>query len=73
MACRDAKCSVCTSGKVLCLALPRLTCLLSLMHAVGAFSFGSIALHGVDVLKWAVLWALVFILVAPREEFRARV
>jgi uncharacterized protein len=49
-----------------------ITCLLAVMRAVGVFSFGSVALHGADVLKWAVLWALVFILVALREEFRAR-
>jgi len=54
------------------LGFASITCLLSLMRAIGVFSFGSIALHGVDVLKWAILWALVFILVALREEFRAR-
>jgi hypothetical protein len=31
-----------------------------------------IALHGGDIWKWAGIYALVFILVALREEFRAR-
>ena len=42
------------------------------MRAVGVFHFDSIALHGFDIWKWAIAWALVFILVALREEFRAR-
>jgi uncharacterized protein len=54
------------------LGFASITCLVSVMRAVGVFSFGSIALHGADVLKWAIVWALVFILVALREEFRAR-
>jgi membrane protease YdiL (CAAX protease family) len=29
-------------------------------------------LHGADVFKWATIYALVFILVALKEEFRAR-
>jgi uncharacterized protein len=54
------------------LGFASITCLLAVMRAVGVFSFGSIALHGTDVFKWAILWALVFVLVAVREEFRAR-
>jgi hypothetical protein len=46
--------------------------LLVAMRAVGVFHFGSVALHGADVWKWAAVYALVFILVALREEFRAR-
>jgi len=49
-----------------------ITSLLVAMRLVGAFYFGTIALHGVDVWKWAAVYALVFILVALREEFRAR-
>ena len=49
-----------------------ITSLLVAMHLAGVFYFGTIALHGMDVWKWAVVYALVFILVALREEFRAR-
>lgn len=46
--------------------------LLVAMRVVGVFHFESIALHGADVWKWAISYTLVFILVALREEFRAR-
>jgi hypothetical protein len=46
--------------------------LLVAMRVVGVFYFGSVALHGADIWKWAIGYALVFILVALREEFRAR-
>ena len=49
-----------------------ITGLLVAMRVVGVFYFGSIALHGADIGKWAIAYALVFILVALREEFRAR-
>ena len=54
------------------LGFASITGLLGAMRAVGVFYFGSIALHGVDVWKWATIYAFVFILVALREEFRAR-
>jgi uncharacterized protein len=46
--------------------------LLVVMRIFGVFHFEGIALHGFDVGKWAIAWGLVFILVALREEFRAR-
>lgn len=49
-----------------------ITALLVGMRVAGVFYFGSIALHGADIGKWAILYALVFLLVALREEFRAR-
>ena len=54
------------------LGFASISCLLAVMRAVGVFSFGSIALHGSAVWKWAIIWGLVFVLVALREEFRAR-
>ena len=48
------------------------TSLLVAMRLAGVFYFGTIALHGGDIWKWASIYALVFILVALREEFRAR-
>jgi membrane protease YdiL (CAAX protease family) len=54
------------------LGFASITGLLIAMRVAGVFYFGSIALHGGDVWKWAIVYALVFILVALREEFRAR-
>lgn len=54
------------------LGFASITGLLVAMRAAGVFYFGSIALHGADIGKWAIVYALVFTLVALREEFRAR-
>jgi membrane protease YdiL (CAAX protease family) len=54
------------------LGFASITGLLVAMRAAGVFYFGGIALHGADVWKWATIYALVFMLVALREEFRAR-
>src|SRR5450631_1131382 len=54
------------------LGFASITGLLVAMRVVGVFHFGSIALHGTDIWKWAIVYALVFILVALLEEFRAR-
>jgi len=56
-----------------CLAgFAAITGLLVLLRACGAFAFGGVALHGAGILLWAVIYALVFVLVAVREEFRNR-
>jgi len=49
-----------------------LSVLLLIMRAAGVFHFGGLALHGADIAKWAAIYAFVFLLVALREEFRAR-
>jgi len=49
-----------------------LTALLLAMRLSGVFYFGAVALLGADIWKWAAVYALVFMLVAVREEFRAR-
>jgi membrane protease YdiL (CAAX protease family) len=54
------------------LGFASITGLLLAMRVAGVFYFGGIALHGADIWKWAIVYALVFILVALREEFRAR-
>ncbi len=54
------------------LGFTSITALLVVMRLVGVFHFGTIALHGTDIWKWGTIYALVFILVALREEFRAR-
>jgi uncharacterized protein len=54
------------------LGFASVTGLLVAMQAVGVFYFGSMALHRTDIWKWAMVYTLVFILVALREEFSAR-
>ena len=49
-----------------------ITVTLLAMWALGVVRFEGIALHGADVWKWALVYALVFLLIALREEFRAR-
>ena len=54
------------------LGFASITTLLCAMHIVGVFYFGGIALHGAAIWTWAIAYVLVFVLVALREEFRAR-
>jgi membrane protease YdiL (CAAX protease family) len=42
------------------------------LRAFGLYHFPGVALHGSAVWKWGVGWALLFLLVGLREEFRAR-
>jgi len=49
-----------------------ITVLLVAMRLAGVFHITGRALSGTDVLLWAAVYALVFFLVAEREEFRAR-
>jgi uncharacterized protein len=49
-----------------------ITILLVGLYACRVFWFGGMALHGVNIFKWAALWAVVFLLVALREEWRSR-
>ena len=46
--------------------------LLALLHGLHAFSFGHLALHGVRIVKFAVFWAAMFLLVGLFEEFLLR-
>ncbi|HMF90537.1 MAG TPA: CPBP family intramembrane glutamic endopeptidase [Candidatus Angelobacter sp.] len=49
-----------------------LTALLLVMRALGVFYFGTIALHGADVIRFALLWGAVFLLVGLVEEYVTR-
>jgi uncharacterized protein len=46
--------------------------LIALIAAFGGYSFGSLAQHGGAIVKWAVIWAVFFIVVALFEEFLFR-
>jgi uncharacterized protein len=52
--------------------LASLTVLLMALRGAHAFYFGTIALHGVRVLKFAAFWAGFFLIVAFYEEFFTR-
>jgi membrane protease YdiL (CAAX protease family) len=49
-----------------------ITFLLVLMRLAGVFRFGSLALHGAAIVQWGLTYALVFVVVALKEEFFAR-
>jgi uncharacterized protein len=46
-----------------------ITVLLSVMRLVGVFSFGTVALSGAEIYKYASIWGLVFLFVGFFEEF----
>jgi membrane protease YdiL (CAAX protease family) len=49
-----------------------LTVLLLVMRSLGVFYFGSIALHGAEILRFALVWGAVFLFVALFEEYFTR-
>lgn len=46
--------------------------LLVMLRVAGVFHFGSLALHGAALARYAVLWGLAFLLVGFAEEFTTR-
>lgn len=46
--------------------------LMLLLRGIGVFTLGRLALHGERALKFAVLWAIYFVLVGFFEEFAVR-
>ena len=52
--------------------LASLTALLLTLRGAHAFYFGTIALHGVRILKFAMFWGAFFLIVAFYEEFFTR-
>jgi membrane protease YdiL (CAAX protease family) len=52
--------------------LGMITVMILLISAAGGFSFGQIALSHAAILKYAVLWAIVFLMVGFFEEFLFR-
>jgi membrane protease YdiL (CAAX protease family) len=45
------------------------TALLFVIHLAGAFSFGSLDLHGSDILKYGAIWTVPLFLAAVLEDF----
>ena len=52
--------------------LVEISALIGLIYAFGGYSFGSLALQGVERLRWGILWAIVFIFTGLFEEFLFR-
>ena len=49
-----------------------ISAIILLIHAFGGFSFGPLALHGDEILHYAALWSLTFLVVGFFEEFMFR-
>jgi membrane protease YdiL (CAAX protease family) len=52
--------------------LAEVSALIGLIAAFGGYSFGDVALHGKEVLRWGILWAVFFVFVGLFEEFLFR-
>jgi uncharacterized protein len=52
--------------------LAAITVLMLAMRGAGVFEFGTLVLHGWRVLKFAVFWGALFVLVGLYEEFLSR-
>ena len=54
------------------IGLIEISLLIGLIAAFGGYSFGGLALHDKEILRWAMLWAVFFIFVGLFEEFLFR-
>src|SRR5580700_9638525 len=52
--------------------LSEITILIALIAALGGYSPGSLALHGSEILRWGLVWAVAFLFVGLFEEFAFR-
>lgn len=52
--------------------LVEISLVIELIHLFGGYSFGTLALHGTEIIRWAVLWALCLLFVGLFEEFLFR-
>jgi len=54
------------------IGLIEVSALVGLIAAFGGYSFGGLALHGGELLRWGLLWAVFFVFVGLFEEFLFR-
>src|SRR5262249_35218597 len=54
------------------LGLAEISLLMASIAAAGGYRFGSLELQGAAILRWALAWALFFVLVGLFEEFAFR-
>ena len=52
--------------------LIEISVVISLMALWGGYAFGSLALHGAEILRWGFAWAIFFLFAAFFEEFLFR-
>lgn len=52
--------------------LVEISAVLGVIAALGGYRFGEVAIHGSDLWRWAILWAVVFLAVGFYEEFAFR-
>src|SRR5258708_800671 len=52
--------------------LVEISTVLGVIAALGGYRFGELAIHGGDLLRWAILWGVVFLAVGLYEEFAFR-
>ena len=52
--------------------LIEISAVIGFIAALGSYHFGSLAIHGVQLLNWALFWAVCFVIVALYEEFTFR-
>jgi membrane protease YdiL (CAAX protease family) len=52
--------------------LIEISALIGLVYAFGGYSFGSLVLHGGELLRWGIMWAIVFVFTGLFEEFLFR-
>jgi len=54
------------------LGIAEISVLVACIAAFGGYSFGALDLHGSAILRWALLWAVFFVIVGLFEEFTFR-
>src|SRR5467141_940124 len=52
--------------------LIEISAVIGFIAALGSYHFGSLAIHGTDVLRWAAFWFALFVMVGLYEEFAFR-
>ena len=54
------------------LGITEISAVVGVMEVFGAYRFGPLAIHGNTLVRWAVFWALFFLVVGFYEEFQFR-
>ena len=54
------------------IGLLEVSALMGLISAFGGYSFGNLAVHGGELLRWGILWSVFFVIVGLFEEFLFR-
>jgi len=52
--------------------LAEISAVIAVIATFGSYHFGGLAIHGVDLLRWAAFWGAFFVLVGLYEEFAFR-